>query len=311
MIVRSAREADVERLVDFEPDPGLRAIDRDRLRADFTEGRMRAAWSWLVEDDGVLVGRALWWGRAQGSLPTALDALDVAGHVDDPESVAVELLTAARAALVERGVRTLPAFTMQLPRDWLDDAVASRAVAWRRDTCRRIGVTDELQRLQYAWSLDAGIPAESDRVSFRPASDEEFLDLFAQAARGSLDVETQQAVEAMGVQAQARDDLDFYRGCPGEREWWRVAVDHDGSTVGFVIPSATPYHRNVGYLGVLPAWRGKGLVDDLLGEITRIHAASGAETVTATTDTTNAPMAAAFERAGYQVTEVRLVLSAP
>ena len=77
------------------------------------------------------------------------------------------------------------------------------------------------------------------------------------------------------------------------------------------MPSATPYHRNVGYLGVLPDQRGRGLVDDLLGEVTRIHAASGAEHITATTDVTNLPMAAAFERANYAVTENRLILEAP
>ena len=77
------------------------------------------------------------------------------------------------------------------------------------------------------------------------------------------------------------------------------------------MPSATPYHRNVGYLGVLPSHRGRGLVDDLLGEVTRIHAEAGADLITATTDMTNLPMAAAFDRAGYLVTEIRLVLEAP
>lgn len=224
MIVRAAEEADVEGLVELVPDPGLRAIARDRLR---------------------------------------------------------------------------------------EDAAAARAVAWRREACRRGGLTDELERLQHAWTPEGGVPAASARVTFRPGDDDELLDLFAQAARGSLDVETLRAVAETGAPAQARDDLDFYLGCPGERAWWQVAVDEDGTAVGFAIPSATPYHRNVGCLGVLPAWRGRGLVDDLLGEVTRIHAASGATTITATTDTTNAPVAAAFDRAGYQVTEVRLVLSAP
>jgi RimJ/RimL family protein N-acetyltransferase len=49
----------------------------------------------------------------------------------------------------------------------------------------------------------------------------------------------------------------------------------------------------------------------LLGEITHIHAEDGAELITATTDTTNAPMAAAFERAGYRNTQIRVLFSAP
>jgi len=311
MSIRAAEESDVERLIEFPSDSGLRAIERDQLRRDFAEGRMRAQWSWLVEDEGALVGRALWWGRTNLALPLSLDVLDLGEHVDDRAGVAVELLSAAHAGFAEQGAKKPMEYTLRLARGWREDAAASAAVRWRRDACRRSGLTEELERLQYAWTRDDGVPAASTRVRFRPGDDEEFLDLFAQVARGSLDVETQRSVEEMGEQGQARDDLDFYLGCPGERDWWRVALDGDGCPVGFAIPSATPYHRNVGYLGVLPAWRGNGFVDDLLGEITRVHAGSGAATITATTDTTNAPMAAAFDRAGYQITEVRLVSSAP
>jgi hypothetical protein len=309
--IRVADESDVERLVEFPTDSGLRAIECDQLRGDFAEGRMRASWSWLVEDDGAVVGRALWWGRADGALPLSLDVLDVGEHVEDRAGVAAELLAAAHAHFAGQGAHKPAEYTLRLPRRWREDTAASTAVRWRRDACRHSGLTGELERLQYAWTLDDGVPAASTRVTFRTGDDSEFLDLFAQVARGSLDVETQRSVEEMGEQGQARDDLGFYLGCPGERDWWRVALDGDGSPVGFAIPSATPYHRNVGYLGVLPGRRGHGLVDDLLGEIARVHAASGATTITATTDTTNAPMAAAFDRAGYPVTEVRLVWSAP
>lgn len=190
---------------------------------------------------------ALWWGRGGGCLPTALDALDVAEHVHDPAAVAVGLLAAAGADLVGQGARALPGYTMQLPRTWRGDAVASRTVAWRRDACRRSGLNEELERLQYAWSPGAGVPAASTHLVLRAGSDEELLGLFVGAAHGSLDIETQQALEEVGEQVQVRDDLEFYLGCPGERQWWRVAVDRDGSAVGFAIPSATPHHRNVGY----------------------------------------------------------------
>ncbi|MDJ0334092.1 hypothetical protein QMG83_02525 [Salinibacterium sp. G-O1] len=42
-----------------------------------------------------------------------------------------------------------------------------------------------------------------------------------------------------------------------------------------------------------------------------MHADAGARRITGTTDTTNAPMAAAFLRGGYQVTKARVVVSAP
>jgi hypothetical protein len=66
-----------------------------------------------------------------------------------------------------------------------------------------------------------------------------------------------------------------------------------------------------GYLDVLPALRVRGYVDDILGEITHVHALDGADRITATTDVSNTPMVAAFDRANYRVTEVRIVFTAP
>ena len=42
-----------------------------------------------------------------------------------------------------------------------------------------------------------------------------------------------------------------------------------------------------------------------------MHATAGADRVVGTTDGTNAPLAAAFQRGGYRTTDVRLVSSAP
>jgi len=112
MSIRAAEESDVERLIAFPSDSGLRAIERDQLRRDFAEGRLRAQWSWLVEDEGALVGRALWWGRTNLALPLSLDVLDLGEHVDDRAGVAVELLSAAHADFAEQGAKK--------PVEWVD-----------------------------------------------------------------------------------------------------------------------------------------------------------------------------------------------
>jgi len=309
--VRRATPADLDALVAFPDDPGLLGLPRVQVRADLEAGRLRPEWSWLLERDGRVLGRALWWGR--GDSPSALETLDVLPEVDvdDPGSAAGELLRAGHARLAGSGRRQLPTYTLRLRPGWRDDAEATRAVTWRREAAAGAGLTRSLERLQYAWTPEAGVPEASTRVRFRPGPDEEFVDLFRHAARGSLDDETRRALRTVDGLTQAREDFAFYESCPGERDWWRVATDGDGGPVGFVVPSATPYHRNVGYLGVLPSHRGQGLVDDLLGEVTRIHAQAGAQTITATTDLTNLPMAAAFDRAGYRVTEIRLVLEEP
>jgi RimJ/RimL family protein N-acetyltransferase len=83
------------------------------------------------------------------------------------------------------------------------------------------------------------------------------------------------------------------------QEWWRIATLPDGDPVGFVIPARNSYHPIIAYIGVLPAHRGNGYIDDLLAEGTRILAAHDVPRTRAATDLGNVPMARAFQRAGY------------
>ena len=85
------------------------------------------------------------------------------------------------------------------------------------------------------------------------------------------------------------------------REWWRVATLPDGEPVGFVIPARNDYNPIIAYIGVLPPHRGRGYVDELLAEGSRILAANNAPRIRASTDLANVPMANAFQRAGYAV----------
>jgi RimJ/RimL family protein N-acetyltransferase len=186
------------------------------------------------------------------------------------------------------------------------------AVAWRREAAYAAGLTHEVQRLQYEWSPADGIPASSGRLVFRPDSDDAvMLGMFRRIAAGSLDAETRRNLAAVGAESTARKELAFYLDAPGDRDWWRLAYTPDGQLAGVAIPSATPYGPNIGYLGVLPEQRGNGYVNDILAEMTRMHAERGATRITATTDLGNAPMAAAFGRARYRNVQDRIILSAP
>jgi RimJ/RimL family protein N-acetyltransferase len=306
VLIRHATPAEMEEPVEFTVDDPVRSVDENRFREEAAAGRMRPGWTWFADDGSRIVARALWWGRSDSERPLALDCLHVLPGVPDRAALATELLVRGHA---EFGAA--PEFNLRLPEGWRDDPAIAAAVAWRTAAATAAGLTDAVERLQYEWRPAAGVPAPSHRLVFRPGQDEEFLAAFRRVAVGSLDVATQQDIATIGADRQALGDLEFYRSCPGERSWWRLAETTSGQLAGFAIPSATPYHRNVGYLGVVPELRGRGYVDDLLGEITRFHAADGADCITATTDVPNAPMAAAFDRANYQVTDVVMVFQAP
>ncbi|WKV72964.1 GNAT family N-acetyltransferase [Streptomyces sp. PCS3-D2] len=303
----TAGPADLARAVAHPAAGPVPALTAGRIREELAGNRIRPEWIWTAEDEGGrILARALWWGRADSERPIALDCLQVAAGVADPAGVAAGLLDAGHKAF-----GGLPGYTISLPRGWRDAPELAAAVGWRQEAAYRTGLTREIERLRYEWTPAAGMPAPTDRLVFREGTDEEMLDAFARLSRGSLDLATRHELEVMDAEQLAREDFDFYFDCPGERSWWRLAHLPDGRLAGLAVPSATPYHRNVGYLGVVPEQRGRGLIDEILAEITRFHASQGAERITATTDTVNKPMAAAFDRAGYEVTEIRLVLEAP
>ncbi|GHJ43602.1 N-acetyltransferase [Catellatospora sp. TT07R-123] len=311
-----AGDADLDRVLSLTSREPVWRLPADRYRAEAAERQYRPEWTWIAQDgEGRVLARALWWGQGDSTHPLALDCLTAADEVpaDDRAALAAGLLDAAHAAFREAGAPQPPLYNlMQLPRDWRQDPAHAAAVAWRQESARRAGLTVEVERLQYAWTPEAGVPDAPQRLVFAPEPDDDaFLAAMLRVAEGSLDANTRENENAHGALATAREALAFYRDRPGLREWWRLAYTQDGALVGLAIPSATPYHRNVGYLGVVPELRGRGYVGEILAAITRQHAADGADRITATTDLGNRPMAAAFDRAGYRNTEVRLIFSAP
>ncbi|MFF3214773.1 GNAT family N-acetyltransferase [Streptomyces sp. NPDC002886] len=304
----TADTTDMDRALAYPADGPVPALTTEKIREELAAGQMRPEWTWFAEDEnGEILARALWWGRADRESPNALDCLQVRSSVADPAAVAAGLLAAGHEAFGK-----LPEYNLSLPRDWRTspDGLVD-AVAWRQKAAAASGLVREIERLRFEWTPAAGTAEPTGRLVFREGTDEEFLDAFVRLAHGSLDLHTQNELRTIDAEELARDDIEFYTDCPGERSWWRLAHLPDGTLAGMAIPSATPYHRNVGYLGVVPEQRGKGLIDEILGEITRFHASEGADRITATTDTVNTPMAAAFTRAGYEVTEIRLVLEGP
>ncbi|MEV4165949.1 GNAT family N-acetyltransferase [Nonomuraea dietziae] len=311
MLFRPTTEADLDRVTAFAVDEPVSWIPADRYLAELAEGMYRPEWTWIAEAGDRVVGRALWWGQSDSEHPIALDCLHLDPSAGDRVSVAAGLLEAGHAAFARQGAPKPPLYNLTLPNGWRDDAAVASAVAWRKEAARAAGLTDEVERLRLEWTPEIGVPETKGRLRFAEASDEEFLEVFQLIAVGSLDAETRRNVAAMGAVEAAREEMEFYLERPGKRSWWRIAYTQDGAVAGLAIPSATPYNVNVGYLGIVPEMRGQGYVDDVLAEITRIHADNGAELITATTDTTNAPMAAAFARAGYRNSEIRLLFSAP
>ena len=341
MLFRPTVESDLDHLLRCTVDEPVSWARPDRLRSFLADGHYRHDRIWVAERDGEILARAVWWGFPDGG-PAALDCLYVHPSVADPVALAAELLSHAHQVFGDA-----PAYHVFVPTGWRDDPAVTAALAWRWEAGSRAGLTEEFERLRYAWTPADPPPEPPARLVFREEPDDEaFVEVFRRVAEGSLDHHTRQALRTKDPDTQAREDLADYRSMPGDRSWWRLAFTQDGTQdgiqdgtqdgiqdatrddtrddtrdgsrggardgelVGFALPSANQSGPVVGYLGVLPEHRGHGYVSELLAEITRSHAGRGAERIAADTDTTNIPMARAFERAGYRLFAVRLVLSA-
>lgn len=183
-----------------------------------------------------------------------------------------------------------------------------------------------------------------ERLRFRPGTDEEFMALVAACAEGSLDVTTARGLAAGTEEAFGEFLSELRTELDGDRSWWRVAelpapggsgaagegaagaagatgatgaADAVGAVreprpVGYVFPSVHDGSFHIAHLGVLPAFRGHGFVDELVRYARDVLAAEhGARRIRATTDSINAPYTRALRRAGFLPREVEIHLEAP
>ncbi|MEV6165863.1 GNAT family N-acetyltransferase [Streptomyces sp. NPDC052052] len=273
------------------------------LAEDLESGRRRPEWTWVALRGERLVGRIAWWSR-DGDTPLLLDFFDLDDTLPEPErgETGLRLLETATAAVVPAGAPR-PEYGRFVPPDWREDPAVREVVEARIRVMERSGARMLVERLRLEWRVGTPVPAGSGRLRFRPVADrEDLLALMTPVMEGTLDAHGR-ADLASGLSARESaekhydEELATYST---PREWWRIAELPDGEPVGFVIPARNSYNPIIAYLGVLPAHRGHGYIDDILAEGTGVLAAQDdVVRIRAATDLGNVPMARSFERLGY------------
>lgn len=274
----------------------------EELASDLDAGRRRPEWMWVALRGDRVVARVAWWGRAHDDMPCQLDVLD-ADDVDvEPDRVDLltTLLKVAMAEVVPAGSQR-PEWGRFLRPDWREHEPTARGVGDRMEALTRLGACPLVERLRLEWLPGTVIAEATQRLAFRPFVDsEEVIALMTSALEGTLDAHSRQDLKDKSALQVAighfEGELDRYST---PRDWWQVATLPDGVPVGFVMPAHNDYHAIIAYIGVLPEHRGRGYVDEILAEGTRVLAAQDVPRVRASTDCDNAPMAAAFARAGW------------
>ncbi|MFI9742655.1 GNAT family N-acetyltransferase [Streptomyces sp. NPDC052494] len=288
------------------------------LADDLATGRRLPGWMWVALDGDRLLGRIAWWTNKEGGEPLALDFFDLSPELtaEEREDIGVRLLETATAAVVPAGTQR-PEFGRFMPADWREVPETRSVLESLFSVLERTGARPLVERLRLEWRPGTPVPEPKGRLEFRPVRDrEDLVALMTPVMEGTLDGHGQ-ADLASGLSPREAAELHYdeeFAHYTSPSEWWRVAqLPESGEPVGFVVPARNNYHHTIAYIGVLPAHRGHGYIDDILAEGTRILAAADVPRIRAATDLGNVPMAASFARAGYVTFEraINYVWDAP
>ncbi|GAA4627222.1 GNAT family N-acetyltransferase [Actinoallomurus vinaceus] len=297
LVIRSLAPGE-EHLFEQLSDPalvGVAAFGRS-YRATAAAGGYRPEWTWVALRGDTVLARAAWFGGPDDDAPFALDWFD---FTDADAGVA--LLRAARAESLKAE------YCLLIPPGGRDRPEVRAAVQARADAAVAAGMTWLVDRYRYEWTTACGLPDRPDRLTYRPEPDDAvFLDALRRIQHGTLDAHARRTIAERDLDAAAREELDLLGRFPAPREWWRLGYTPGGDLAGLVVPSRNHAAPVVALVGVVPEQRGHGYAYDLLVEGTHFLTEQGADRILADTDMTNTPMAAAFAKAGYPVTQERI-----
>ncbi|MBY8878498.1 GNAT family N-acetyltransferase [Actinacidiphila acidipaludis] len=280
------------------PDAGL--VGRPLLGQPFATvdegGEYRPEWSWVALRDGAVVARAAWWGKESDTRPMALDWLDFA---PGEQAAAAELLRAAPLHAE---------YDLMLPTGWRDDPAVRAEAEGRMAAAEQGGLRRLVERYRYTWTAERDpLPPRTGRLEYRPEPDDTaFRAVMARIMESTLDAHDRRMLDDQGLEAALDESLGFLEWLPSPKDWRRIAHAPDGGIAGLHVPAENPGGPCVGFIAVVPEYRGRGYAYDLLAECTNDLADRGATRIAAATDQGNFPMAAAFAKAGYPVTQERV-----
>jgi RimJ/RimL family protein N-acetyltransferase len=276
---------DLDLFCAYRPDG---AAVRARLDKAIAAGSVRPEWCFTLGDAADRAAVA-YWAPYRGADPVVSYLLDPG---PDPARGAELLRSTLPTLHTDTIMHDIPLETGERPESARPAVHTALAGA---------GYRMEVERLQLAWPAQRPEPVDSGRLTYRPARDlpaGELVALLGDIAIGSLDHDTRVEIAAGRAEQDAQHAYDYLTSVTSQTAWFEIGYAGT-EPVGLVAPAADSAMAYIAYIGVRPAHRGRGYVDDLLARGTRTLATAGVDQVVAGTDAGNTPMAAAFSRAGY------------
>jgi RimJ/RimL family protein N-acetyltransferase len=265
------------------------------LRSEWAAGTSRPAWSFLASENGKVVARLALRTVYRNDMSHEVRPFGLNAKLSTPQGLeaARALFRSAFEAAAAGGVTH---FARVVEADWPE-------ADEQCDLLRELGVPQLQTKLRFWREPKPKVAPAAERLTTRPFAehtDEQLVSILAEIMDGSLDhVDTVNRSE-MGRIGAAQHLLATVRDFDHEPAWFTVAHDAGGDPVGVSAPVRLGDYGCIGFIGVRPQHRGRGHINELLAGATRLLLDHKLPGVTADTDADNAPMAAAFTRAGYE-----------
>jgi RimJ/RimL family protein N-acetyltransferase/predicted N-acetyltransferase YhbS len=298
MRIRPVTPEDLDRFIEAAGSPDHRDEVDHYLQRMFAAGSMRPEWCFIAEEEDRAVGRVAFWTLPGMEEPFALVLLDIDWE-GDYAAVGTRLLRYALDAARALGAKDI---------EHVIDAPPIRP-QFQHHAQKRIellkGAGFYLRRETGRYERrGTEPPTEPGRLTFRTLEEvgkETFIEAMERISEGTLDQEIHAEREKLGTRRAAQEFFDDASRVQHDASWWRLAYAPNGELAGLIMPAEPPGFLTIFYVGVVPDMRGRGYVNDLLaaGTATLLEANMNDKPLIADTDISNAPMAAAFERAGW------------
>jgi ribosomal protein S18 acetylase RimI-like enzyme len=273
---------------DFEQYEGFREI--------LEEGSTRPEWSFIAESDGEVLARAGFLSQEPpADAPVEIYLFGLSVEWDRPSAfeAARKLLLTALPTVAKVGA----------PVDARTNPAVHADYEQRRALFESAGMGLFQEKQGHLWKSGASpFVHRSTQLTFRSYAElprHEFLAVLSLGPAGTLDRNDRYYYELTGPVGWAKV-MEGFLG-PGDEATWKVGYDSASTPVGYVMLSAFDEDETgtIAHIGVVPDQRGNGYVNDLLAEATADGVERGFTSILSDTDVLNAPMIAAFERAGH------------
>jgi GNAT superfamily N-acetyltransferase len=272
---------------------------REYVAGLLEQGRTRLDWCLVALGPERPLAHAALWAPAGHAVPT--DVVVIETDWTDPE------LEAGRELLAELHDRA-----RDLGADALEHMLDSPPVApqYQEHEDARVRLLEssgyQLVRDGLRWQRSPSAPtaiAPDPRLEFRSLTDvgePAFVAAIAATFEGTADSALGLEIDELGREGAAQKYFDDMQTMTYRPEWWELAFADDGEPAGVIMAAASSNLAVIGYVGVVPAHRGRGFAAPLVERGTTHVSSTGADRIIGDCDRGNPGMVRAFARAGYE-----------